>query len=239
MNRRIGRLGLVAIAAVGLLAGCAKPASVSVSKWPDTPLVPRVELGAGDALEIQFLYWPELNAAQQVRPDGRIALQMIDEVDVQGLTPAELDARLTEMYQGKIKDPEITVVVREMASQRFFVTGEVLAPGDYPLLGRMNVLQAIAQAGGFNKVSAKRSQVVVVRQVDGQLYARTLDLKDAYERGIGGDLALAPNDIVYIPRTWVDRADQWVSQHINQLMPEGFRYIYTYSPKVQAGYSTN
>jgi hypothetical protein len=126
--------------------------------FPPQAEIPPLVLGPGDVLDIKFRYADELNDNQTVRPDGKITLQMVDEVQAAGLTPLELDAKLTELYSKYLKDPVISVVVRELVSQRVYVGGEVNKPGEVLLAGQLTALQAIMASGGFDKVSAERQR---------------------------------------------------------------------------------
>src|SRR4030043_1057184 len=103
----------------------------------------------GDQLDVKFYYNPELNEQVIVRPDGRISLQLIHEVSAAGLTPDELNQLLTRRYAAQRNKPELTVIVRAFGGQKVYVDGEVAKPGMLPLVGTMNVLQAISHAGGM------------------------------------------------------------------------------------------
>ncbi len=181
---------------------------------------PSVTLGPGDAIDVKFLYWPELNESQTVRPDGKISLQLVDDVRVTGLTPAQLDEHLTKLYEGKIKDPVITVIVRSLANQRVYVAGAVNSPGLVPIRGSMTALEAVMSAGGFNESSADYSSVVVIQHAGDKRYAALVDLKSALENPESYQYYLGPNDIVYVPRTRIVKINEWVSQHINQVVPD-------------------
>ena len=138
---------------------------------PPMPEQPKVILASGDEVEVKFQYWPELDDTQTIRPDGQISLPMVDDIQAAGKSPQELDAYLTELYQMKLKDPVITVIVRTLVSQRIFVGGEVQEPGPIALEGRMDLLGAIMAAGGFINLSADPANVIVFRHQDNKRYA--------------------------------------------------------------------
>jgi polysaccharide export outer membrane protein len=200
----------------------------------DAPLLVR----PGDVLKIEFLYHPELNATQTVRPDGKISLRLVNEVDVAGLGPEEVRQRLLEGYSTQLKDPEITVIIQ--IDERFvYVGGEVAIPGGQfpirvPLVGRLTPMEAIMQAGGLKNASAKLSNVLIIRRIGEKQYARTLDLRAAFRNGECEPFFLEPDDIVFVPRTTIDHANQWVAQYMNKLVPDWIRLNLGYS-YVQSG----
>jgi len=180
---------------------------------------PNGENQKGDVIDVKFRYWPELNESQTIRPDGRISLQVVDEVDASGITPKELDTRLTNLYEGRLRDPDISVIVRSQANQRVHVGGEVRSPGVIPLQGQLTVLEAITQTGGFINQSAQKSRVVVVRNVKNKRYAKVMDLKNFLRDTDSQPFYLEPNDIVLVTRTRIDKINQWVDQYISRMIP--------------------
>jgi polysaccharide export outer membrane protein len=191
----------------------------------ETAYTSRVALAAGDVLEVKFFYTPELNELQTVRPDGKIALQLIGEVQVEGKSPAELATELTELYSRHLKTPEIAVMVRSFYDRRVYVGGQVMAPGIVEMPGTMTLLEAIMQAGGFDVREAEVRNVVVIRHINGQRYGQSINLKPALSGDEVPPFYLAPKDIVYVPRTAIAKVDQWVDQHINKIIPDtGFNF---------------
>lgn len=219
---------MLCFAAVFALAGCVTTPPSDTAEWPEPP-DPKLVLQAGDELQITFLYWSELDSEQRVRIDGKISLQLIGELEVVGMTPGQLRAQLIEMYDPHLKDPEINVVASTLGTRRVFVGGEVLNPG-VVLMGSRNitVIEAIMQAGGPNKRSAKMANVVVVRQHEGKQYARSVNLRDMVENATSQPFHLAPFDVVYVPRTNIDKLGQWVDQYINAIVPRNFYANYTW-----------
>ena len=192
-------------------------------------------LKPGDVLQVKFLYWPELNEEyQSIRPDGKISLQLVGEVHAEGLEPAQLRQELLTLYQDKLIEPEISVVVRSLDSHRVYVGGEVLSPGLVPIQGQLTALEAIMQAGGPRKQSAKMDSVVIVRQQDGRQYATTIDLRASLESPESTAFELGPRDIVYVPRTAIDRVDQWVDQYINQVIPRSVHTNFTFTKELDS-----
>jgi len=190
---------------------------------------------SGDVVKLKFQYHPELNETQVVRPDGRISLQLVNEVEVTGKTPEQIRLELLDLYADKLKDPEITVVI-EAEKRYVFVGGEVdISAGQFPVrvphTEKLTPLEAILQAGGLKKTSANYTNVLIVRRIDDKQYARTIDLGAALRNAESSVFYLEPSDIVFVPRTKIDRANQWVDQYMNKLVPDwlsanaGYSYV--------------
>jgi protein involved in polysaccharide export with SLBB domain len=180
--------------------------------------IPKVVLRPGDEIELKFPHWQELNDIQIIRPDGFITLQHVDSVQTQGLTPEELDEKLTKLYASKIKDPVISVVVRSMVDQRIYVGGEVNTPGLLTLQGEVNPLQAVINAGGF-KETARPGHVIVIRKdEEGKAVPYKVNLNSPFrETDPKNMLLLQPNDVVYVPKTVIANMDKFVDQYIAKL----------------------
>jgi len=174
----------------------------------------------GDQLDIKFLYNPELNENLPVRPDGRITLQLVGDLMVVDMTPTQLAEALKTRYAAEVRKPEITVVVRQFASQKVFVDGEVVRPGLVPLVGSMTVSQAIAQSGGFGYDARKNEVVVIRRNPAGKPIVTVVDLIQV-TRGIDmtNDINLMPYDMVYVPKSPIGEIDKWVDQYIRKMLP--------------------
>lgn len=183
-------------------------------------------VGAGDELEIKFFYNPELNETIVVRPDGKISLQLIDEVTAAGLTPAELDDVLTSRYSSELKMPSISVIVRSFSNQKIFVGGEVNNPSSLALGGRMTALQAVLAAGGLKDTANPKQVMVVTRNTDEDHQAYAVDLQSSM---FGGDslALLKPGDIVFVPKSGIAKANLFTDQYIRKLLLfNGFRVGY-------------
>lgn len=188
--------------------------------------LPRKEyiIGPGDTLDIKFMYNPELNELTvPVRPDGRISLQLANDVQAAGLTPGQLRAALVEKYAAEIKKPEVAVIVKSFTAHKIFVDGEVVLPGMVELKGPMTVMQAISQARGMRE-TARLSNVIVIRKdFEGKPMAANLDLRKVMNgTDLGQDIYLMPYDIVYVPKSNIARIDKFVDEYINRLVPGGF-----------------
>jgi polysaccharide biosynthesis/export protein len=155
-------------------------------------------LGSDDQLHITV--WNETNLTETlpVRPDGKISLPLINDIQAAGLTPMELRDSITEKLKKYMADPRVTVVVTAMNSRRVFVTGEVTHTGAIPLLPNMTMLQALA-AAGFTQF-ANLKGIYVLRMENG----RQVKLPFNYREVIKGNhpeqnIFLKPGDTVVVP----------------------------------------
>lgn len=180
----------------------------------------------GDMLDIKFFYSPELNEQMPVRPDGRIALQLAEEVQAAGMTPGELTKALKEIYSKELKKPDVVVIVRSFGNQRIYVDGEVAKPGLLSLTGPTTVLQAIAQAGGFVYTGRATDVVVIRRGPENQPVAMLVNMEKVYDgTDLGQDIYLKPFDIIYVPKTAIANANLWIEQYLTRMVPRiGFTY---------------
>jgi len=184
----------------------------------------------GDTIEVKFYYTPELNDVQTIRPDGRIMLHLVGEVVASGRTPVELANAIRDLYLKQLREPMPVVLVRSFSTRRVYVIGEVLTPGAVAVPGApLSVLEAVALAGGPNPRTAETRSVLVIRRMpDGRCRGFGVDLSGTLAGGSADIGSLQPQDIVYVPRTRIVEIDQWINQHINQIIPRlGLIYTYT------------
>jgi polysaccharide export outer membrane protein len=211
------------------LSGCATYNPKPSASFPEAKQAGDLVLKPGDEIQVLYTYWSDLDVQQQVRPDGKISLKMVGDVDAAGKTPQQLREELHQLYADKLRDPDISVVVAGLGSHRVYVGGEVLQPGLIPINGRLTLLEAVMQAGGPVNRSARLRDVILVREQDGKRYARTYNLKESFANSESESVELQPYDVVYIPRTAIDRLDQWVDQYVNGLIPRNFQATYVWS----------
>lgn len=155
------------------------------------------QIGADDELMISVWHEPELSQAVVVRPDGIITLPLLNDVKVAGMTTVELQAALTEKLKAVVNDPQVTVSVKSVKSQRVFLTGMVGKQGAYPMGGGLTVLQLIAQAGGLGPFAKTRS-IYILRHENGKEIRLPFNYKKALS-GKGGDVVLQSGDMVVVP----------------------------------------
>ena len=181
-----------------------QPASVprqpaSVPRQPAS--VPRqYVLGPHDLLAINVWREPQVSRDVPVRPDGKISIPLAGEIQAAGLTPLELEAKITEALQPYIATPEVTVIVEKVNPPKFNILGEVQRPGSYEMAGGMSVLDALAVAGGFREF-AKVKEIYVLRRVADGSPERLLFNYKQVKRGRNFDqnVELKPGDTIVIP----------------------------------------
>src|SRR5260221_9088750 len=125
------------------------------------------KIGPQDVLRIDVWKEAEISRSVPVRPDGKISLPLLNDVQAEGLTAMELSNVITEGLKKYITSPQVTVSISEINSRRVYVTGEVTRPGAYPLLPNMTVLQALTSAGGLTQFS-RTKKIYVLRSEDGK-----------------------------------------------------------------------
>ena len=184
----------------------------------------------GDRLEIKFFYNRELNETVVVRPDGKISLQLLDDIQAAGITPAQLDEILTQKYAYELKQPVLTVIVRSFTGQRVYVGGEVNRPGLVSLTANMSALQAVINAGGLKETAELENAIVIRKGKDSKPTPMRVDLTKAiYEGSAHNHFKLKPYDIVYVPKTFIAKANKFVNQYIERLILfKGVNFGFTY-----------
>lgn len=183
-------------------------------------LQPEYRIGILDELEIRVRYHERLNGLVKVRPDGRITLEDLGDIYVAAMTPSELDSVITQAYSTIVHAPEVTVIVRSFAGLAVYVLGEVDRPGIVEMKPKMTVLQAITAASGPIRGAKLSSVVLLRRDTAGALKATRLSLKrSAIKDGVYQDLYLQPEDIVYVPRTFIASVNDFLTQVYDGLFP--------------------
>jgi protein involved in polysaccharide export with SLBB domain len=178
---------------------------------------------AGDQIDIKLFFNPELNDIVTVRPDGKISLQLLDDVQAAGLTPAQLDEAITRSYAREVKNPVVTVILRGMAEPRVYVGGDVEKPGYVAVNTQTGVLQAIVQAGGFLD-SADMSEVQVLRKgPDSRPIPVHIDVDKILSGAMAdADYPLQSTDVIYVPRRGVVKVADFMHQISKILLLNGF-----------------
>jgi len=178
----------------------AQPAKATVPAVPAPNLSQPAEyvIGADDSLHVAVWKEPDLSATLPVRPDGKISLPLLNDVQAAGLTPMQLAASITERLKKYIADPRVTVVITAMNSRRIFVTGEVTHTGAMPLLPHMTMLQALSSAGFTQFANLKG--IYLLRIENGQ----QVKLPFNYKAVVKGkhpeeNIQLQPGDTVVVP----------------------------------------
>jgi polysaccharide biosynthesis/export protein len=156
-------------------------------------------IGPQDVLDVSVWKEPDLTRSLPVRPDGKISMPLLNDVQAAGLTPNQLAESITERLKKYMTAPQVTVMVSQINSQRVYVIGEVTRPGAYPLLPGMNILQAISSAGGLTLFANSKKIFLLRNENQGQNkypfnYKDVVDGKKPQE-----NLSLRPGDTVVVP----------------------------------------
>jgi protein involved in polysaccharide export with SLBB domain len=191
-----------------------------VGQAPATGVVEGYRVRAGDELRLKFLFHKELDGEANVREDGQVTIAGLGDFHASGLTTDEIEEAIYRRASLTYRDPEVAVVVERQTDFRAYIGGEVRRPGFVPLRDGMTSLRAIFESGGFLD-TAKVDHVLHVRWSDEGAYsARVVDLKHVLETGdMKTDIALNPNDVVFVPKTAIANADLWVRQYLIDLIP--------------------
>ena len=188
--------------------------------------LPPYRLGFGDVLEIKFFNNREFNETVPVRPDGRITIEKVGEIEVAGKTAVYVDSIVTQTYAQFVRDPEVTVIVREFGSNYVYVFGEVYSPGKLPVGQGMTLLQALAAAGGPKDTAKLNSVLIIRRGVDARPVATRVELKPARENSHSGTgLAVQPLDVIYVPRTFIADLSSFMSKFYDAIFPPFDAYL--------------
>jgi len=155
-------------------------------------------IGADDTLHISVWKEPDLTETLPVRPDGKISMPLLNDIQAAGLTPLQLKDAITEKLKKFIADPRVTVVVTGMNSRRVFVTGEVVHSGPMPLLPGMTMLQALSQAGFTQFANLKA--IYLLRTENGKQVKLSFNYKDVVKGNHPEqNIPLKPGDTLVVP----------------------------------------
>jgi polysaccharide export outer membrane protein len=184
---------------------------------------PRYQLCKGDVLDLNFPFTPEFNQIVAVQPDGYITLRAVGDLHVEGQTVPEVTQALRTAYGKILRDPVITIALKDFDKPYFIVSGQVGHPGKYDLRGDTTVTQALAIAGGFND-NAKHSQVLLFRRVSNDwVEVKKLNIKHMLQaENLSEDLHLRPGDMLFVPKSLVSKVKPWIPYpslglYLNQL----------------------
>jgi polysaccharide export outer membrane protein len=171
---------------------------------PDSRVTPNVDvnyrIGADDVLTVNVWHEPEVSRNVPVRPDGKISLPLVGDVQAAGMTPTQLKTELETRFAKFLTNPDVSVIVAEIRSQRINVLGQVFRPGTYALIPPMSVIDAVATAGGLREF-AKPNKIYVLRTLPTGQVER---IKVQYNNVLKGkhgtqDVMLQTRDTVVIP----------------------------------------
>lgn len=159
------------------------------------------KIGVGDVLEV--ITWKEPDFSRSdvlVRLDGKITLPMLDDILAAGKPPSQLKENIETLLKHYIESPNVTVIVREPISQRFYILGEVQRIGEYPLVKKLTIVQAFAMAGGFTEWATKK-EILLFRKIKGK---KTKVIKVDYREIVRGEgleqnIEIMADDTIIVP----------------------------------------
>ena len=207
--KKVMKLACLALLGMVSLAMWAQDTPDDEAAKPEKPVAPEARtsapsvpadytIGADDTLHITVWKEPDMSVSLPVRPDGKISMPLLDDVQAAGMTPMALATSIKEKLKKYIADPRVTVVVTAMNSQRIYVLGEVLHTGPMSLLPGMTVLQALSSAGFTQFANLKA--IYMLRTHDGQQIKTPFNYKDAIKgRGTQQNFVLKPGDTIVVP----------------------------------------
>jgi polysaccharide export outer membrane protein len=160
---------------------------------------PNYVIGPQDVIDVNVWKEPDISRTVPVRPDGKISLPLLNDVQAAGMTPAQLGNQITASLKKYVTNPQVTVIVTAINSQRIYVLGEVTRPGAFPLLPGTTVLRGLSSAGGFTQF-AKMKGIYVLRLENGKQVKYPFNYKDV----VGGkhpeqDILLKAGDTIVVP----------------------------------------
>lgn len=156
-------------------------------------------IGSEDVLGVVFWREMEMSGDVTVRPDGRITLPLIGDVMAAGLRPEDLRLQIDKLASKFITEPNVSVIVRTINSRKVFITGQVMMPGSYALIGPYTIMQLIAVAGGLTEF-ADQGSITLMRTMSGESRSFKFNYKDvARGRRLEQNIVLLPGDTVVVP----------------------------------------
>lgn len=202
------RLRFVSLAAVLLLGPLTyaqdpptpKPEASQKQAAVSAPVVDAdYKIGPQDVVRIDVWKEPDISRTIPVRPDGKVSLPLLNDVQAAGLTAMQLAGSLRESLSKYLTSPQVTVTVTEINSRRVYITGEVTHAGALPLLPNMTVLQALSSAGGFTQF-AKLKNIYVLRTENGKQVKHPFNYKEVVKGNLAEqNILLQPGDVIVVP----------------------------------------
>ncbi|OEU53192.1 MAG: hypothetical protein BA871_09790 [Desulfuromonadales bacterium C00003096] len=190
---------ILLVAGVFFCQGCS---ATNVSKNTEQKTIPVEDeyiIGPTDILEIHVWREPDLSRTIPVRPDGKITLPLLNDVQASGLTSLELKAEIEKGLDKFVESPTVSVAVQEIHSKNIFVLGQVVSPGGYPLQQDLTVLQALSLAGGLAEW-ADKGNVVILRNENGKQSRIKFDYKNISKgKYLEKNIVLKPGDTIIVP----------------------------------------
>lgn len=160
---------------------------------------PNYIIGPQDIIDVSVWKEPDFSRSVPVRPDGKISLPLLNDVQAAGLTPTQLGTQITTNLTKYVTNPQVTVIVSQINSQRIYILGEVARAGAYTLIPEMNVLQALSNAGGVTAF-ANSKKIYILRQDNGKQQKIYFNYRDVISGKVPGqNIALKAGDTIVVP----------------------------------------
>lgn len=202
-------LGKAVLVALFFAAGPLQTARAADTAAPAQPSSPSSStqyiIGPGDALKIFVWRNPDLSTDVPVRPDGRISIPLLDDIDCTGKTPTQLSAEIETKLKKFVTDPRVTVIVTSFYGaydEQVRVVGEASQPKAIPYKSHMTVLDAMIEVGGLTQF-ASGNRATIVRRINGQETSINIRLADLLKDGdVSANVDLRPGDIIIIPQSF-------------------------------------
>ena len=166
--------------------------------WNPSLTGPQYRLGPEDQIRVSVWENPQLTLDLVVRPDGKISMPLIQDVMAEGQTAAELAITIQQRLLDFIKEPQVSVIVLQVNAPKFYVMGNVVRPGTYPLRGETSVLQALSLAGGFTQFASPRN-IKLIRNTAGKQEVRKVNYNNMIDEGGEGNYLLRSGDTIVVP----------------------------------------
>ena len=156
-------------------------------------------IGPEDVLGVVFWRDADMTGDVTVRPDGKITLPLIGDLQAASLRPASLRDQIQKAAEKYLSDANVTIVVRQINSRKVFITGEVATPGAYPIVGPRTVMQVIALAGGLTEYADAKA-ITVMRNENGQTRSFKFNYRDVSRgKSLEQNIQLQPGDTIVVP----------------------------------------
>lgn len=209
MKQRQGRHALVLVALALAATGCSSYEHAEPSEKPTY----RFRLGPRDLVRVTVWGRPELLTETEVSPDGRIALPLAGVVVVSSLTLEEASEKIAGQLKEFVRDPIVTIELREDRSSKVFVVGQVHVPGAVPFHNGITYLEAIQRSGSYEHETANVTSFLLIRDPLGAKQIYEVDMDDLLTNPHGQkDVFLQPDDIVYVKPRYVTEFAWWIRQ---------------------------
>ncbi len=177
----------------------AQKQDTSAKPTTSAPADTEYRIGPQDIIRIDVWKEPDISRTIPVRPDGKVSLPLLNDVQAAGLTAMQLAGSLRESLSKYLTSPQVTVTVTEINSRRVYITGEVTHPGAFPLLPNMTVLQALSSAGGFTQF-AKAKNIYVLRTENGKQVKHPFNYKEVVKGNLAEqNILLQASDVIVVP----------------------------------------